>query len=515
MDSIKIEYAFNYIITMALVGSVHGEVKPHSFTVKLSDLGVGQGSFIKVSHDNCGWVLAQIESTRRYKDALEDVTLGKARTIGYEISGKVLMPHTPFKTDEKVYTADQDLITKVLGLRKSYRNSIYLGFIDGTEIPAYLDVKKTLGKHFSVLAKTGAGKSYAVAVILEDLLKSGMPLVIIDPHGEYSSLKVENDDYDLMLKYNVKINSYESQLTEYSVNQEANPDSRKLSLKPQFEFHELLDIMPLSLNDKQKHMLYSSLKVHEDREYDLEDLMNIVRLERSSVKWKVVSGLEYLKSSRVFEGRPITEKELVKENHASIINLKGAEPQIQQLVVAKIAKDLFNARRLNKIPEFLLLVEEAHNFCPERGVGTSISSSIMRSIASEGRKFGLHLGVVSQRPARIDKNVLSQCSTQIILKVTNPNDLKAIGQSIEGFTAGLEEDIKRLPVGHALIVGPVEQPITVSVRARETKHGIKPRAKPKEDKKIPKQLKPNKKEEKRKGLLYYIKKLFIKEKKSR
>ena len=63
-------------------------------------------------------------------------------------------------------------------------------------------------------------------------------------------------------------------------------------------------------------------------------------------------------------------------------------------------------------------------------------------MASEGRKFGFRLCIVTQRPARVDKSVLSQCSTQVILKVTNPNDLKAITDSVEGVTPGLKDEIR-------------------------------------------------------------------------
>jgi DNA helicase HerA-like ATPase len=84
----------------------------------------------------------------------------------------------------------------------------------------------------------------------------------------------------------------------------------------------------------------------------------------------------------------------------------------------------------------------------------------------------MSLCVVSQRPARIDKNVLSQCNTQIILKITNPNDLRAISQSIEGFSNDLEDEIKQLQPGVSLIVGEVvEQPIIVNIRVKRSQHG--------------------------------------------
>jgi DNA helicase HerA-like ATPase len=118
----------------------------------------------------------------------------------------------------------------------------------------------------------------------------------------------------------------------------------------------------------------------------------------------------------------------------------------------------------------LLVLEESHNFCPQ--VGVAASSKILRTIASEGRKFGLGLLIVTQRAAKVDKNVLSQCNTQIILKITNPNDLKAISSSVEGLTSAMEEEVQRLPIGVAIVTGGgIQMPLMVEIRPRETRHG--------------------------------------------
>ena len=118
----------------------------------------------------------------------------------------------------------------------------------------------------------------------------------------------------------------------------------------------------------------------------------------------------------------------------------------------------------------MMVAEEAHNYCPQQGLAAS--SKIFRTIASEGRKFGLGLTIISQRAAKIDKNVLSQCNTQMILKVTNPNDLKAIAASLEGLSPGMEDEIQRLPIGVALIMGAnIQMPLFVEVRPRESRHG--------------------------------------------
>ncbi|MFH1403770.1 MAG: ATP-binding protein [Candidatus Altiarchaeota archaeon] len=478
------------------VGFIKGAVKQTEFNVLLSDHKIGRGSYLKIKHDVCGWVLARIETLKRYLDDFdEEQTIARVRTIGYREGPSVVMPKTPFKPNEKVFMADDRIITSVLGLRKDRDNSIYLGLLEGHDIPVYLDSRKLIEKHMSVLAKTGAGKSYTVAVIIEELLKTDTPIVVIDPHGEYGSLSMENDDYDSMTKYDVQVHSYSSQITEYAVNTDINENAEKLSLKPDFTVMDLIGFMPIQLSDRQKGVLYSALEDLEPGRYTMKDLIRRIDEEPTKLKWKILEGLESLQVSGVFDGTPVDYGDLVKPGRAAIINLKGVDPHVQQLVVARMTKDLFEQVSIGRLPKLFYLVEEAHNFCPERGFGNVMSSEIFRTIASEGRKFGFRLGVVSQRPARIDKNVLSQCNTQVILTVTNPNDLKAIGQSIEGFTPGMEDEIKELRVGYAMVVGDcVEQPIIVDVRARETKHGGKYVPKPGDEKK-----KPPKYEKKRPG----------------
>ena len=154
----------------------------------------------------------------------------------------------------------------------------------------------------------------------------------------------------------------------------------------------------------------------------------------------------------------------------TIVNLKGTPPELSELIVNRICTALFELRKVNAVPPMMLVVEEAHNFCPQQG--TVASSKIFRTIAAEGRKFGLGLAIISQRAAKIDKNVLSQCNTQIILKVTNPNDLKAISGSVEGLTASMADEIQRLPIGVAMCVGGgIQMPLIVEVRPRESRHG--------------------------------------------
>jgi hypothetical protein len=184
----------------------------------------------------------------------------------------------------------------------------------------------------------------------------------------------------------------------------------------------------------------------------------------------LITELDYLSEIEVFAEEGTKIDELIQKGKTTIINLRGTPSDIQELIVNRIGNALFELRKVNKIPPMMLVVEEAHNFCPQQG--QKICSKVFRTIASEGRKFGLGLMVISQRPAKIDKNVLSQCNTQIILKVTNANDVAAISQSIEGFVEGMDEEMQRLPVGTAIVTGAgIQFPLFIEIRPRESKHG--------------------------------------------
>ena len=476
-----------------IVGMIFGEVGYGDFNFLVArDANLEKGEYVKVSHEKYGWVLAQVRTIKRYNDlyslnAITGTTIPKvqeeriianAKVIGYiDRDGLLKMPKIPFRPGEKVYEADATIIRKSLKLEG--KRGIYLGLLEGhsRKIPVYLNPNKLIQKHIAVLAKTGAGKSYTVGVLIEELIEKKVPVVIIDPHGEYSALRYPNDnqrELSLMDHYMVSPRGYES-VVEYTPNQSINPQAdRKLSLDiTRFTINDFIEMLPTKITDTQKGILFEALKVVETYgRYSIEDIIRVIHEHESKAKWNLITSLEMLRESRIFEGTPVRTSDLVHRGITSIINLRGVQPEIQDIVVSRIAAEIFDDRKRGKVPPLLFLIEEAHNFAPERGFGARASNKIIRTIASEGRKFGMGLCVVTQRPARIDKSVLSQCNTQIILKVTNPNDLKAISQSIEGFTSDLEEEIKQLEPGEALIVGDVvEQPIFVDVRVKRSRHG--------------------------------------------
>lgn len=476
------------------IGIIFGTTSSLNFNFAVSDsTAVKRMDYVKVWHESDGWTLAQVVNITRTSDAFQldnAVVAATGGNIG-EVREKIVAdvsvigsrgtdgllraPKTPFSPGDKVFSADSDLIKQTLGLGQG---DVYMGMLDGQDISVYLDSTHLVQKHCSILAMTGSGKSYTAGVIMEELLEKRIPLVIIDPHGEYSSLRFPNaENSEAFEHYKVKPKGYLQQVTVYTpANKALNPEADALFRLNGINLSadDLAQMFSEDRSQSQVGVLFEAIaKLRAEKErYTLNDIIFEVAQNKSKIKWNVIHHLENIKETELLSENPTGIGDLVQPGRASILHMKGVNPNIQSMIVARLCNNLFEARKLNKIPPCMLIVEEAHNFCPEKGFEKTVSTDIMRTIASEGRKFGLGLMVISQRPARVDKNVLSQCNTQIIMKMTNPNDLKAISKGIEGISSEVEEELKRLPPGVAMIVsGKIARPVLVSVRVRRTKHG--------------------------------------------
>lgn len=477
------------------VGLIYGDVGSTKFNFTVDSRNLRKFDYIAAPHEE-GYVLAQVMDIKGYSDLkFEDAITIKsngsvppiksdisayAEVIGYrDNEGHLQAPRSPFEAGAQISLAREDLIRHVLGLHAEKENGAYLGLLKGHDLPVYLNIDSLVQKHICILAKTGGGKSYACGVLIEELLKKKIPLVIIDTHGEYISLGKPNKDkkdQKNMEKFNIKPSDYESQITAFSPLSGGEGTTHLTLNGMNLEGREILDLLQAKLSGPQIAVLYQTIKELKEfkQVYSIRDIIETVERTKSNARWNVIASLESLDSIGVFSDKGTSTDELVQKGKCSIINMRGVPPDIQDVVVARLTEELFKDRKAGKIPPFLFVVEEAHNYCPEHGIGHAVSSSMLRTVASEGRKFGMGLCVVSQRPAKIDKNIISQCNTNIILKVTNPNDLKAIIQSVEGLTSQTYDEIQRLPIGVALISGAsIQIPILVEIRTRETDHGGK------------------------------------------
>ncbi len=456
------------------LGVVSGRISTSNFSFTAQGK-VKKFDYLKLYHDEVGFVLCQVSDLINENN----VITCNCEVIGYKDNeGLLKVPKTTISSGVEIYKADDDFIKKILGLDKE--EGIYLGMLDNyPSIKVKIDPKRLITKHLAVLAKTGAGKSYTLGVIVEELLEQGIPIVIIDPHGEYSSLKYANTnpiEIEKMKDFDISPKGYSDKILEYSPDIAVNPDAIPLSINiNSLSAHEISTLTPIKIGGTQLGILYNAIAEakKDSLDYDLDDIKRRIDEVNSNAKYGLYSCIDFLNNLGIFSKNPVNVESLVNPGKASIINLKGVDPEIQKIIVAKICSDLFEKRKKSLIPPLFLIVEEAHNFCPERSFGESPSSYILRNIASEGRKFGLGLGVVTQRPARIDKNVLSQCNTQIIHKVTNPNDIKAIASSAENLNLNVISDIPNIAIGTALLIGASMKPLILTIRVKRSLHGGK------------------------------------------
>lgn len=452
------------------IGEIYGRTSTQSFKVKLTG-GAKKWDYLAAEHTETGLVLGQvIEITKKEGETIADCAI-----IGFRTErGFLRKPRTPLEPGAAVEQASDEFINSTLGLTT---NGLYLGLLEGKQnLKAFLDPKKIISRHLAILAKSGAGKSYAIGVLLEELLSYGIPVVILDPHGEYSSIKYPNrhpEDMKYFDRYGVSAKGFAKNVKEYSLNQEFNPDTIQIKLKIPNDPFSLVESLPFKVSPSQKGLLYNIVNDLSERKknFSFRDLIKEIEFSESPAKWKLIGGFQALEKSGLFSYSPTASNSLVKPGQMSIINFKGAPIEHQEVVAQAILGQLFEERKRENIPPFFLILEEAHNFCPDRGFGETKASKVIRTIASEGRKFGLGLSIISQRPARVDKSVLSQCASQIALQVTNPGDLSAISNSFEGITSETESEIKNLPTGKALVIGISDHPIFVDIRVRRSQHG--------------------------------------------
>jgi len=159
-----------------------------------------------------------------------------------------------------------------------------------------------------------------------------------------------------------------------------------------------------------------------------------------------------------------------------VLQLDTMDLRDQQMLVSVLFRKINQERVAHEkgreseleFPVFGLL-EEGHRFAPADGDARSLP--VLSTILSEGRKFGVGIGIISQRPSKIDDDVLSQCKTQIIMQIQNPLDQDAVKKGVEDVGEDLLSELPGLTPGQAIIAGDsVNTPFLTRIRERHTEH---------------------------------------------
>jgi len=188
---------------------------------------------------------------------------------------------------------------------------------------------------------------------------------------------------------------------------------------------------------------------------------------------KALKYVERLDKVDVWGFEDVPMEDLLRPMTLSVLDLAGVDQWIAEFVVDKVLRETWRlaVNEGLKRPVFFVL-EEAHNFVPGGTGAQSQAAAIIKRIASEGRKFQMFLVLITQRPYKVHGDTLSQCNSQIIMRLTNPQDQQAIRQSSESISEGLLADLPGLNVGEAVILGPlVRVPVMVKVGHRESREG--------------------------------------------
>lgn len=418
--------------------------------------------------------------------------LGHLNGAGIEMSKYSLRPTAP------VFLTEDKTIEKLLGIPEE--KAIPIGSVETRpNVTVSLDANKLVGTHCAILAMTGAGKSYTGGVLIEELLKKGGAILVFDPHGEYKFLGYRSDGSKSGIFDSVKV---------LGVGRNAE---KKLRIKANRLTAEDIAAMAAGTTETQRDMLYGVIELcsEQKRDYNLRDILEVLHMilekkgnqdngeevmggsldpqleklakkSHASTTTALIRRLEGLQRAGLISDSETALEELVAPGQVTVIDLSGLSESIKEIVVAALSRKIFYAR-MNKINDFgderldmpcFIVLEEAHNFVPREFEKEIVSRSILRRIAREGRKFGVGLCLISQRPSRLDQDVLSQCNTQIIMRIVNPLDQDFIRKSAEAVTEDIIRDLPGLGRGEAIITGSaINFPARVRIKERDTKPG--------------------------------------------
>jgi len=341
-----------------------------------------------------------------------------------------------------------------------------------------------LGRHFAILGTTGCGKSCALSLILQAMLDKHRDahIVLLDPHNEYQTAFGDRAELlgpdRLRLPYWI-MNAEEIDMVIFGTGSNI-PDQSTLS----GILHDLIaEAKHLYQGGRQGNQ---PITVNTPIPFRLSDVVRLIddmmgKLDKpgslAPYKW-LKNRLDSLSSdprfSFMFGGIAVSDNfaELLSQilripgdgRPISIIDLSAVPSDIINAVVSVILRLTFDFALWSRGAQPILLVcEEAHRYAPEdKNLGFEPTKNAMARIAKEGRKYGLSLCLISQRPSELATSVLSQCNTSFVFRITSLRDQQIIQGSVADSAYGLLDFLPLLGNGEAVVIGDaVSMPIRV------------------------------------------------------
>ncbi|KTW06715.1 ATP-binding protein [Sphingomonas sanguinis] len=340
-------------------------------------------------------------------------------------------------------------------------------------VPATLAVDALLGRHFAMLGSTGTGKSTATAMILHRICELA-PLghiVMIDPHGEYANaFRGEGEIHDVG---NLRMPYWLMNFEEHcEILLSASPADRqndadvlaKCLLAARMRSRAAADLPRVTVDTPIPYLLSDLTSLLTAEMSKLEragDIAPYLRIKSKIDEIKgdpryafMFSGMLVADTMASFlgrilrmpgDGRPI-----------SIVDVSGVPSDVTSVVVAMLARMIFDhaiwSPPADRRP-VLMVCEEAHRYIPAKAEQDSAVGRILSRIAKEGRKYGVSLGLVTQRPSDLAEGVLSQCGTIIAMRLNNERDQAMVRSAMPEGGRGLLDVISALRNREAVLCG--------------------------------------------------------------
>jgi len=365
------------------------------------------------------------------------------------------------------------------------RAHIEIGTVYPTDdIRGALYIDAMLSKHFAVLGSTGTGKSTAVALILHRIseLSPEGHIVMIDPHGEYSAafkgcgelFNVEN----LQLPY--WLMNFEEHcevlLTTQGAERERDRDIlAKLLLAARTKGKNLETLGKVTVDSPIPYLLtdLNTILVNEMGKLDRAgDVLPFQRLKNKLDEIRADPRYSFMFSGMLVSDTmgSLLAKLFRLPSHGrpiSIVDVSGVPSEITSVVVSVLARMVFDYAiwsRTEAQRPLLLVCEEAHRYVPkdEHSSGQAVRR-ILERIAKEGRKYGVSLGLITQRPSDLAEGVLSQCGTIIAMRLNNDRDQACVRAAMPEGARGFLDAIPALRNRECIVCG---EGVAIPLRVR-------------------------------------------------
>ncbi|MGN6347928.1 MAG: helicase HerA domain-containing protein [Candidatus Nitrosocosmicus sp.] len=435
---------------------------------------IGLGEYIIITNNDKKKILGVVESCTIKSDALGDISnyqealeskivaeinkRDKSFKIIVKILGllnllkqsRVILPEIPPLPGTEVYRASKEDLKEIFNPEEE--SWIKVGtLLRNNHVNARININKLATRHLGILAMTGMGKSNLVSIIAKSISEIPGTLVIFDYHDEYRFLNGENINF-VQAQINPRLLTAEKFAEVIEVRDNADIqntillkafDNDDLKKKTEDNFWEYLESNIKEIGNKEKRFTTSAERV-------------VDKIKEARRRFdNILIPNSYDPVSHIKEGK-VNIINLIEftEKQANVAIAFYLESILHQRKLSKskslIAKDNIEKQILFHSP-VIVVIEEAHVFIPKNE--NTDTKYIASKVAREGRKFGVGLIIVSQRPRSLDPNVLSQMGSLSIMKIVQQEDQSQIWSASEAINEKIIEQLPSLNPGEALFVG--------------------------------------------------------------